>query len=64
MPIDNYQVSLKVFLKNETGDTLILQNSQSHGDSVYYDFPGGRIDADEFRVDYETILLREITEEL
>lgn len=64
MPIDNYQVSLKVFLKNEAEETLILQNSQTHGDIAYYDFPGGRIDVDEFRVDYETILLREIREEL
>jgi len=64
MAIDNYQISLKVFLQNKNGETLILE-SPSHFDNWwFYDVPGGRIDVDEFDSTYVDILQREIAEEL
>ena len=64
MAVDKYMISLKVFLKNTNGETLILQNSDKWHSRGFYDVAGGRIDEDEFEVDYETILRREIIEEL
>ncbi len=62
--VDQYMVSLKVFLTNTDGETLILQNSDRWHSRGFYDVPGGRIDEDEFDIDYESILRREIAEEL
>ncbi|MFH0739929.1 MAG: NUDIX domain-containing protein [bacterium] len=61
---DFYQVSLKIFLKNNKGEVLGLRAVE---DSVYkgfYDLPGGRIDLDEFKTPLEDIIKREVAEEI
>ncbi|MDD5738818.1 MAG: NUDIX domain-containing protein [Candidatus Pacebacteria bacterium] len=61
---DFYQVSLKVFLKNDKGEVLILSSRE---DSIYkgfYDLPGGRINFDEFKTPFDKIIKRELTEEI
>jgi len=65
MVIDNYQVSLKLFVKNQQGEVLILKNPSHFSHAAgFYDFPWGRIDVDEFQVSYFDILKREVKEEL
>ena len=65
MPIDKYQVSLKVFLKDSQGRVLFLGNPiDEFGHADYCDLPGGRINVDEFKVSLMDILEREIREEL
>ncbi|MFA5917560.1 MAG: NUDIX hydrolase [Candidatus Gracilibacteria bacterium] len=61
--IANYQISLKCFLKNNKGETLILKTTPSSSFLGTYDFPGGRIDEEEFETHYIDILKREIFEE-
>lgn len=61
---DLYQVSLKLFLKNKNGEVLCLKGAEWGSFAGYYDLPGGRIDADEFRKDFLEILKREVTEEI
>ncbi len=61
---DLYQVSLKLILKNNNNEILIL-NAMSGGTfKGFYDLPGGRIDVDEFTTDFVEILKREVREEL
>lgn len=63
--IDFYQVSLKAILKNWNWETLILKVSEKEYEKFWkYDFPGWRIDEDEFLVNHLDILKREIKEEL
>lgn len=61
--IDKYQVSLKVFIKNEDGEVLALKALDTGTMSGFHDFPGGRIDVEEFRTPFSDIVAREITEE-
>lgn len=61
---DFYQISLKVLLKNKKGEILILKAIDGGTFSGFYDLPGGRIDTNEFRVNFDKILKREIKEEL
>lgn len=61
---DVYQISLKLILKNDKGEVLILSAIRGGTFEGFHDLPGGRIDVDEFRVDFEDILKREIKEEL
>lgn len=61
--VANYNISLKCFIKNKKWETLILKTNQSSSFLWTYDFPGWRIDKDEFEVDYIDILKREIFEE-
>lgn len=61
--IDRYQVSLKAFIKNENGDVLALKAIETGTMAGYYDFPGGRIDVEEFGTPFTEILAREIAEE-
>jgi 8-oxo-dGTP pyrophosphatase MutT (NUDIX family) len=61
--IDFYQVSLKVLLKNNQGEILVLKNPNNDCFAGYYDLPGGRIDTDEFNTDFAAIIAREIAEE-
>ncbi len=61
---DLYQVSLKLILKNKEGAILILKGAEGGTYSGYYDLPGGRIDTDEFSTPIETIIGREIKEEI
>lgn len=62
--IADYQVSLKAILKNSLWKTLILKTPPNSSFFGKYDFPGGRIDDDEFDVPYLDILAREIKEEI
>lgn len=64
MKKDFYQVSLKLFLKNNKGKVLALKAVESGTFAGYYDLPGGRINTDEFRVDFTEILKREVREEI
>lgn len=59
-----FQISLKVMLKNENGETLILGCPKENSMCGYYDFPGGRIREDEVREDFLRIIKREVEEEL
>lgn len=59
-----YQVSLKVFLKNSSGQTLILKTLDGQDFFGLYDLPGGRIDANEFRLPFAEVIGREIKEEV
>jgi len=58
-----YQVSLKVILKNKNGEVLVLRTKEDSSYRGENDFPGGRIDADEFDLDFMEVLSREIKEE-
>ncbi len=62
---DFYHVSLKLLLKNSEGHILILKVPEEFSSmSGFYDVPGGRIDRDEFATKLESILRREIKEEI
>lgn len=61
---DWYNVSLKVFLKNEKGEVLALKAAVDSTMAGFYDFPGGRINDAEFETDYKTLIERELAEEL
>jgi len=61
--IADYNISLKCFVKNNNGEILILKTSEDSSFNWMYDFPGWRIDENEFEVDYVDILKREIFEE-
>jgi 8-oxo-dGTP diphosphatase len=59
-----FNVSLKVFLKNDKGEILALAARPTSSLTGYYDLPGGRVDEDEFETDYETQIKRELSEEI
>lgn len=61
---DFYQVSLKVILKNNKDEILVLNADPKGSYAGYYDLPGGRIDDNEFTIPYAQIIQREILEEL
>lgn len=61
---DWYNISLKVFLKNDKGEILALKAVANSTLAGFYDFPGGRINDDEFETDYETLIKRELEEEV
>ena len=61
---DFYQISLKVILKNDKGEILLLEANLEGSFAGYYDFPGGRIDTDEFTTPFYNIIKREIVEEV
>lgn len=58
-----YYISLKCFLHNSKWEVLILKTPENSSFYGMYDFPGGRIDEDEFETDYIEILKRELCEE-
>ena len=58
--IDTFHVSQKLFFINEKQEILILKDAHT----PYYDFPGGRLDKNEFDVPLLDCLQREIREEL
>lgn len=60
---DFYQISLKLFLKNSSGKTLILGALPTGTYTGYYDLPGGRIDDSEFKMPLTEIVRRELQEE-
>ncbi|MCK9393571.1 MAG: hypothetical protein WCX30_03855 [Candidatus Paceibacterota bacterium] len=49
--VDFYQISLKLILKNSTGEILGLK-VKSNSISAFYDLPWGRISTDEFEVSF------------
>jgi len=62
---DYFQVSLKLILKNQDNDTLLLKGTASDGPfKDTYDLPGGRIDNHEVDKGLMDILKREIAEEI
>lgn len=62
---DFYQISLKLILKNDKGEVLILKAPEDKNTFAgFYDLPGGRIDDNEFGVDFLEIIKREVAEEI
>lgn len=59
-----FWVSLKLILKNDQGQILGLNGHPRGSFAGFYDLPGGTIDSQEFTANYETILRRELNEEL
>jgi len=62
--VAKYNISLKVFLKNDLWEVLILKTPNDSSYHWKYDFPGWRIDENEFKTPYLDILKREIIEEI
>ena len=60
---DFYQISLKIILKNDKNEILILKDLETSSFAGFYDLPGGRIDKDEFSTPFPEIIKREIKEE-
>ena len=60
---DFYQISLKVILKNDKNEILILKDLEKSSFAGFYDLPGGRIDENEFSTSFPEIINREIKEE-
>jgi len=60
---DFYHISLKLIIKNNLGEVLILKDRDDGSFSGFYDLPGGRINKDEFSSDYIEIVKRELYEE-
>lgn len=63
-PIDFYQISLKLILKNPDCKILALNGHSEGSYANYYDLPGGRINENEFNTSYDELLRREVLEEL
>ncbi len=63
---DYYQISLKLLIKNKNNEILLLKvgGNNTSAYNGYYDFPGGRIDEEEFKTDLPKILQREVEEEV
>ncbi|MEK7496746.1 MAG: NUDIX domain-containing protein [Patescibacteria group bacterium] len=61
---DFYQISLKLILKNNVGQILILKAVDDGSFAGFYDLPGGRVDTDEFRTDLMEVVKREVREEI
>lgn len=59
-----FQVSIKVFLQNKVGETLLLAVAKESSMAGFYDLPGGRIDQSEVKLPFTEILRREVAEEL
>lgn len=58
-----FNVSLKLILENEKGEVLGMRCREGDALEGYYDFPGGRINADELHTPYAEIIEREVREE-
>lgn len=61
---DFYHVSLKAILRDSEGRVLAMKCVPQSSKAGYYEFPGGRIDEDEFRTPLTNVLARELAEEL
>lgn len=61
---DYYQLSLKVIIKNDKDEILALGCPPYGSFAGFYDFPGGRVDVDEFSTPLTDIIKREIKEEI
>ncbi len=60
----DFQVSLKIILKNKKGEILALKTPKSSSLAGYYDLVGGRIREGEMRSSIKKIIDREIKEEI
>lgn len=60
---ESYHISLKLLLKNSEGKILVLTSLSTGTFGGYHDFPGGRIEQDEFNTPILDILKREVEEE-
>jgi 8-oxo-dGTP pyrophosphatase MutT (NUDIX family) len=61
---DFYQVSLKLILKNNNNEILLMKALPKDTYGGFYDFPGGRVDMDEFSIPLPEVLKREVREEI
>ena len=61
---ENFNVGLKVILKNKMGEILALKMPMNSTMAGYYDLPGGRINTDEIKIPYDKIIKREVSEEI
>lgn len=61
---DYYQLSLKVIMKNNKGEILSLGTPNNSSYAGFYDFPGGRIEKQEFTTPLTDVLKREVKEEI
>ncbi len=61
---DSYHVSLKLILKDDQGEILVLKGLRGSKFDGYHDVPGGRIEDSEFHAPYAEILKRETKEEI
>ena len=59
-----YQISLKIILKNNKNEVLILNGCSKGSYAGFYDLPGGRIDEDESDISFLDIIKREAKEEI
>lgn len=60
----NFQVSLKIILKNKKGEILVLKVPDNGSMAGFYDLPGGRINIKELKEPFGKILKRELEEEI
>ena len=60
----NFEVSLKVILKNKKGEILLLKTSERSSLRGSYDLLGGRIREKEIKGSFRKIITREIREEI
>lgn len=60
---EKFQISLKILLKNNRDEYLILKSSPGPYFKEKFDFPGGRINTNEVNVDFHKLIDREINEE-
>jgi 8-oxo-dGTP pyrophosphatase MutT (NUDIX family) len=59
-----FQVSLKLLIHNSEGEVLLLKGLADGPMAGLYDFPGGRIAEGENAEPFESIMKREVAEEL
>ena len=64
MAFDHYQVSLKAIIRRADGCVLALNGRVGGSYEGYYDLPGGRIEDTEFTTPFQSIIRREVREEL
>lgn len=60
----DFQVSLKIILKNKKGEVLLLKMVDGGSMAGYYDFPGGRIKKNEVSQSLKKAIKREVAEEV
>ncbi len=59
-----FEISLKVIIRNNKGEVLLLKQSKEYNKYGGIDIPGGRINDDELKQDILKLIEREIKEEL
>src|SRR3989338_8385412 len=59
-----FQISLKVLIKNRTGQVLLLHSLPSDSWMGKYDLPGGRINTTKLPADYRKTIVSELREEI